>query len=67
MAGFTLCSFQSSPIFFCIFIGSSLYFSWMALTWGCKACIRFMDRVLTWVSGQKTSLMMTVMATMAKP
>ena len=29
--------------------------------------MRFIERVLAWVSGQKTSLMMTVMATMAQP
>src|SRR5438477_1220489 len=39
----------------------------MAFTWGCNACIRFMERVLAWVSGQKTSLMMTVMATIVRP
>jgi len=39
-----------------------LYFALMAFICGCRACIRFMERVLAWVSGQKTTLMMTVMA-----
>jgi hypothetical protein len=37
----------------------------MAFIWGCIACMRFMERVLAWVSGQKRVLMMMVMAMMA--
>ena len=41
------------------------------LLWVCTgmiyACIRFIERVLAWVSGQKMTLMMTVMAMMAQP
>ncbi len=58
---------MNSIVFLFILTGSSLYFSLMAFICGCRACIRFMERVLAWVSGQKTTLMMTVMAMMAQP
>ena len=65
--GFTLFSFQSSMVLRCAFIGSSLYFSLMAASCGWSACIRFIERVLAAVSGQKTTLIRTVMATMVQP
>ena len=60
--GLTLFSFMNSMSFVFIFFGSSLYFSCSAFICGCRADIRFMDFVLALVSGQKSSLMMTVMA-----
>src|ERR1041385_8672558 len=67
LIGLILCSFQNSIIFRCALTGSSLYFSCTALICGCNACIRLAERVLAWVSGQKTTLIMTVMTTMAQP
>src|SRR5678815_2537795 len=63
LMGLTLCSRQNSMTFLFIFIGSSLYFSWIFFISGASACMRFMDRVLFWVSGQKMSLMQTVINT----
>ena len=39
----------------------------MALSCGWRACMRFWDLVLALVKGQKTTLMMTVMAMMVRP
>src|SRR5688572_18595275 len=61
LMGLTLCSFQNSIVFLFIFIGSSLYFSWIFFISGASAAMRFIDRVLFCVSGQKRSLMMMVM------
>ena len=58
---------MNSIVFLFILTGSSLYFSLRAFNWGCMACSRFIERVLAWVSGQKTALMMIVMAMMAQP
>ena len=66
-SGLTLCSFMNSISFWFIFRGSSLYFSCSAFIWGCKDCIRFIDRVLAWVSGQNRSLMTMVIPMMARP
>ena len=58
---------MNSMVFLFILTASSLYFTLIAFICGCSACIRFIERVLAWVSGQKTTLMMTVMAMMAQP
>src|ERR1051325_827192 len=60
LIGLTLCSRQNSIVFLFIFIGSSLYFSWIFFISGASACMRFIDRVLFWVRGQKISLMVMV-------
>src|ERR1043165_8981141 len=63
LMGLTLCSRQNSMVFLFIFIGSSLYFSWIFFISGPSACMRFMERVLFCVSGQKRTLMRMVMRT----
>src|SRR6516162_11927392 len=67
LIGLILCSFQNSIILRCALTGSSLYFSCSALICGWRACIRFAERVVACVSGQKMAFMIIVMATIAHP
>ncbi len=65
--GLTLFSFMNAINFCCILAGSALYLSWIAFICGWSACIRFIDRVLALVNGQKIILMITVITMMATP
>ena len=66
-AGLTLLSFITLRVCSFNLEGLSLYFSFTAASCGWMACMRFIERVLAAVSGQKRPLMMTVMAMMHQP
>ena len=53
LSGLTLFSLYSSHCFAVSFCTSSLYFSFKAFSFGASACIRFIERVLAAVNGQK--------------
>ena len=51
--------------FWFIFCESSLYFSWISFICGCSLLMRFIERVLAAVRGQKMALMTMVMTMIA--